>query len=314
MPDNGKTHSKLYLGSFRAAKAVKDQLFSLKVKAKSLMNRGTVPAEPDYAAFERIVDLIPDLAGYRESAVKRLKDRAVSKGFEGLSEYYAFLLEHDDELADLKENLTFVGSHFFRGDVWPEFRRCIRTTLAARGGGESLRVWCAGCSSGKEAYSMLLTLLDYLPAEKIDLLASDYNDEMLQKCEEGVYPLSTLFEIPERYRCHALQYSDVSPSDNRRVLQTPKFQFDEHLRSMVKTSHVNLLTDDYPRGFDVVSCRNVIKFFNDETVVQVQRKLSDTLVPGGILVVSEDAHEQIEDPDSLGLERVGESCIYRKLA
>ena len=308
------SYGKLYLSGYRVLTRARKTVSMLKRKALGSIRAARLLRKSDREAFEKIVTLIPNLSLYNDSSVRRLNDRALSKGFKGLAEYHAYLLDHGEEFANLKENLTFVGSHFFRGEVWPELRRCIRAYLVPRLKSHGIKVWCAGCSSGKEVYSLLMTLLDYVPAEMIDVLASDYNDEVLERCAEGVYPLTEIYEIPERFRGYTERYLDAVAPRGAILPLLQRFRFKEQLRSKVKTSHVNLLTDGYPRGFDIVFCRNVIKFFNDETIVQVQRKLSDTLVPGGILVVSEDAHEQIEDPDSLGLERVGESCIYRKLA
>ncbi len=268
-----------------------------------------VPEEPE--AFEEISELIPNLKLYNAEGVRGwLRRRALLKGFNSLKEYSDYLRGNDEELADLRENLTFVGTNFFRGSVWPELRTVVQEDLSQGRHGNRIRVWCAGCSSGKEVYSLLMTLLDYVPAQSIELLATDYNDVMLSRCKDGIFPIDTMDGIPKRYWHYMERYSGIRPAGG--LAYRFCFRFDEQLRGLVRIQHLDLLTDDYPSGFDLIFCRNVIKFFDSRAIRMVQEKLADSLVSGGLLVVSEEAREQIEEPKSLGLERLDLTCIYRK--
>ena len=83
---------------------------------------------------------------------------------------------------------------------------------------------------------------------------------------------------------------------------------------MVETRYLNLITDEYLKGFDLILCRNVIKFFTEDVKKEVHRKLSESLNEGGILVVSDELeNEGIHEPEKLRLRQVNNSCIYCKI-
>ena len=80
--------------------------------------------------------------------------------------------------------------------------------------------------------------------------------------------------------------------------------------------NLNLLTDPFPAGFDVILCRNVLKFFSPQKIAQIQEQLAHSLNRGGFLFLSADDHhydlEFINAPASMGLEQMDDRCIYRK--
>ena len=155
-----------------------------------------------------------------------------------------------------------------------------------------------------------MVLLDFLPAEKIELLATDYNLKMINTTLKGVYPLKLINEIPPEYR----HYVDAYIPDELEDIKRLRIQIPSNLRNMCQLRLHNLISDEYPGGFDLILCRNVIKFFEDETKLKVQTKLAASLNHGGYLVVSDDLkRECISEPASLGLVQIDNTCIYRKL-
>ncbi len=254
----------------------------------------------DERAYRRIIAAVPELASYKAHQKAHIRARAKEKGCRDLKAYCGLLKRDPEELDFLRTHLTFKGTHFFRGNDWEFFGENCLSSLAGR---KRVRVWCASCSSGEEAYSVVLSLLDYVPLDAIEMLASDYNDELLQKCREGRYYNMHFGEIPERYRHY------VIPGK-------PKFTFPPEIVEKMQTRNINLLTDEFPAGFDVVLCRNTLKFFRPEAILAVQKKLAAALNPGGFLFLSEDdghrSDERIERPGSLGLQELEGRCIYRK--
>ena len=257
----------------------------------------------DEQAYLLIGDLVPELMSYKESTRVHLGSRAKELGFAGLGEYYELLKDNPAELTWLRHSLTLKGSHFFRGQDWPTFDGECLSTFAGR---DRVRVWCAGCSSGEEVYSTLMMLLDHVPLEAIDLLATDYDDELLERCQRGVYRTRLLGEVPERYRRYVTT-STVSDS----------FAIREDLCSAVNLRNVNLITDEYPAPFDVIVCRNVIKFFSDEVRERTKARLAASLAPGGFLFTSDDDNtngkEMIDDPAALGLRQIAGVSIYQRV-
>lgn len=254
--------------------------------------------------LKKFKSLVPGLAFYNGiSAIRHLRVKALDNGCGSLAEYYRLVSSDPGKLAELKENLTYVGTRFFRGKVWLELEKVCKEAGQSWSEKERIRVWCAGCSSGKEVYSVLMILLESVPPGKIELLATDYNHEMLKRCEEAAYPLSIIGEITERFR--------------NRYVETDGdcFRIRKELRDIVRTGFLDLLVDDYPSGFDIVLCRNVIKFFKPGVRRLVQQRLAASLAPGGFLVVSDElGKEGIRNPGKMDLSRIGRSPIYQRLS
>ncbi|MCR5464808.1 MAG: right-handed parallel beta-helix repeat-containing protein [Bacteroidales bacterium] len=278
---------------------VSDWYHRIRKRTRLFLNRIFSSGGTQQAILQKFTLIIPGIASYSRSQVLyQLCRQALIKGCGSLQEYYDKVSSDPESLSQLKVNLTFSGSHFFRGDVWPKLREVCSESFRNR---DMVRVWCAGCANGKEVYSLLMVLLDFLPSDKIDLLATDYNPEQLLKCEEGIYPLSTLKEIPAEYKRYSV------------TLNRDQFQISSDLRRIVKTKCQNLVSDEYPAGFDLILCRNVTKFFEKDVRRKVQEILAASLKDGGYLVVSDDLlREGIADPGSMSLIQQGDTCIYRK--
>ncbi len=296
-----------FLARYKARKRKLDSYLERKL-IPMLMYKN--PLSGNRSAVGKFKGLIPELESYYPQQINsQLCRQARINGFWSLNRYFKYVSSDQEALEKLRRNLTFLGSHFFRGEVWPRLRDVCREAFQGTTK-EKIRVWCAGCSEGKEIYSILMVLLDFLPAEKIDLLATDYNLEMIQKSRRGVYPLSIIKEIPKEYR----HYLGAFMPDVNDQFKSLKLLVPSSLRDQVRFGLQNLLTDDYPDGFDLILCRNVIKFFDEDARSRVQGKLAESLVDGGYLVVSDDLRqERIGDPESMGLSQVEGSCIYRKL-
>ncbi|MBR5175506.1 MAG: right-handed parallel beta-helix repeat-containing protein [Bacteroidales bacterium] len=261
-------------------------------------------------AARRFEAIIPELKFYEPGQVStRLCRHALDSGYFSLDSYYAFVASDEERMSKLRRSLTFLGSKFFRGGIWLRLREVCREAFQDTSK-DKVRIWCAGCSDGKEVYSLLMVLLDFLPAGKIDLLATDYNLQLIDKASKGIYPLEIIKEIPSEYRHDVETYL---PEENERIGRL-KLLISSRLREIPRFRHQNLLSDDYPGGFDLILCRNVIKFFEEDAMREVQTKLSASLEKGGFLVVSDDLkRESIPEPDSLGLAQIDNTCIYRKL-
>ena len=254
----------------------------------------------DQIYYNKIMQLIPELSLYKPETISHFRARAETLKCEDLKSYYAFLQSHPEEVVYMKSNLTLKGTHFFRGDDWEFFRNKCLSQLAGK---EKITIWCASCSSGEEVFSLIMCLLDYVTLGQIDILATDYNDELLEKCRAGEYYLMHLEEIPERYQRHV-------------IMGNPKFTFPQTMKDVIQIRHLNLLEDTYPTGFDVVLCRNTIKFFSTEARTMVKTKLAETLNEDGFLFLSTDGnhkgYELIDDPSSLHLQQIDGRCIYQK--
>lgn len=250
--------------------------------------------------FDKIKLFVPEIDLYYNSAKAQIYQIIKTKNLPHLKSYYQLLKRDPDEVAFLKKNLTLMGSHFFRGKGWDTLANECLTRFIGR---SKVRVWCAGCSSGEEVYSIIMELLDFVPIESIEVLATDYNPDMLERCRTGKYGPTHYQEIPEKYQKYLIMIKS-------------SFTFIPEIKDTITTQHLNLLSDEYPKEFDLIICRNVIKFFTPETVKEVQKKLINSLAPDGFLFLSVNDEginqETIEDPKAFHVKQIGE-CIYQKL-
>lgn len=254
-------------------------------------------------SYEKIVELVPTLAQYKASTLNHVRKIAEARGFSSFREYYQALVSDEEELAHLSHNLTLKGTHFFRGEGWDTFDYEALASLAGR---ERVRVWCAGCSSGEEVFSTLLCLKEHVSVDRVEVLATDYDDDMIEKLRVASYARLHRPEIPDRFQDQVVELNGGK-----------RFTFDQSLRDTIESRNLNLLTDEYPAGFDVIVCRNVIKFFSLEGIADVVRRLVDSLVPGGYLFLAVDdvkLAELIVSFGQLGMRQLGESGVFQKEA
>ncbi len=261
------------------------------------------------SSIEKFAALIPEIKSYYYPQVNtQLCRRAIQSGFWSLDKFYRFVVSDQERLSKLRHSLTFLGSSFFRGEIWPRLVEVCRDSFQNTSK-EKIRIWCAGCSEGKEVYSILMVLLDFVPAEKIEIFATDYNCDRIEKSRKGIYPLRTIRMIPKEYR----HYVNAYLPDKNAESESLKLVIPARLKEMVQFKIHNLLSDEYPGGFDLILCRNVIKFFEKDVKSQVQGKLAASLNDGGYLVISDDlVREGIHDPGAFGLIQLENTCIYRK--
>lgn len=217
----------------------------------------------------------------------------------------AAVREREEMLSALTTNVT----RFFRErHQFDMLRERVLPRLAARArAGERVRLWSAGCSTGEEAYSLALTVLDLLPeAATLDvrILASDLDRRVLGAGTAGVYSARATQSVPPNLRLR--YFRQVTGDDDCRWSAGPA------LRELVHFRQLNLARPLPLKGsFDVIFCRNVVIYFDDATEAKVWAGLSERLSPGGWLFVG---HSERVNTDVLPmLERDGVSS-YRRAA
>jgi chemotaxis protein methyltransferase CheR len=208
-------------------------------------------------------------------------DRAmVRAGLADLRAYRERLAREPELLDDLLVELTVGETYFFRTPEHFAFVRDVVLPEVAqrKGPGGTLVAWSAGCSSGEEAYSLALVLLEAGWGGRMRVLGTDVSRAALARARAATYGEWSL-RGPEagRMRPH------LRAEGKRYVL-------DASLRERVELRYLNLATDRYPdpaaglAEVDVLFCRNVLIYFDGPTITSVVRRFHDTLAPGGYLV------------------------------
>lgn len=210
----------------------------------------------------------------------RLMPVARKWNMKGLDELAGTIRTRRDEalLRDVTEAMTTNESSFFRDQKpFDQFRDFVLPTmLQARASRRAIRIWSAACSSGQEAYSLCMLLLEEaarLQGWRIEIVATDLSGEMVERARAGIY---TQFEVQRGLPIQMLVKHFKQIGD--------KWQISDKIRSMVQFREYNLLTDLSALGqFDVVFCRNVLIYFDQPTKTRVLDGISRLLSPDGIL-------------------------------
>lgn len=243
-------------------------------------------AEPisdgEFVLFQR---LMYKLAGVHLSDAKkdlvsgRLERRLRQLGLSRFGDYFQHIAsgEDPDELQRAVELLTTHETYFFREPKHFDF--LARHVLPQLRPGAAFRVWSAASSSGEEAYSIAMVLMDQLGAARPwEVFGSDIGNEVLEKARLGIYGTDRIHQMPRAYLQRYCLRGIGSKEGTLRI--------DAPLRKRVRFSKVNL-NDPLPSlgQFDVIFLRNVLIYFDQPTKCQVVERLTQQLKPDGLLFI-----------------------------
>ena len=210
----------------------------------------------------------------------RLKPVASRLGFKTAADLVRRLKTADEMLSRaVTDAMTTNETSFFRDKVpFDQFRDVMLPALSeARRDESRLRIWCSAASSGQEPYSlgMIIDATAYLAGWTIDLVASDINADMIERAKEGLY---SQFEVLRGLPIQMLARHFHHEGGEWRLLSS--------IRSRVQFEVFNLLDSFAPFGqFDVIFCRNVLIYFDQQMKHDVLGRLADALAPDGYLVL-----------------------------
>ncbi len=232
-----------------------------------------------------------DFSYYKPSTIdRRIERRITINQLNNLEEYYRYL-EASSREANLLFNELLIGvTRFFRDrDAFEFLEKSVLPSLFARGDRtETIRVWIPSCSTGEEAYSMAMLFADELArrgeSRSIKIFATDISKLAIEAASSGLYTESEIAEVPpdrlKRYFVRKSGAWQVSPA----------------LRQMVLFARHDLLKDPPFTKLDLVSCRNVLIYFQSALQSKVIQLLHFALKPEGILFLgnSETVGEQMD--------------------
>jgi chemotaxis protein methyltransferase CheR len=239
---------------------------------------------PDY---EYLRKFLKDNSGLDLSADKqyliesRLLPLARKCGLSGIGELVQKIKGDPADVAtQVVEAMTTNETFFFRDKVpFEHFRNAIMPAiLQARANRRSIRIWCAAGSTGQEPYSLAMCLKEMgaaIAGWQIEILATDLSREVIEKSRSGLY---SQFEVQRGLPIQLL----VKHFQQTGAL----WQVNAELRAMVQHRQLNLLHDFSHLGmFDVIFCRNVLIYFDQDTKIGIFRRLAKASRPDGFLVL-----------------------------
>lgn len=242
--------------------------------------------------FDRMRQLIYEKFGINLSNEKksllvgRLQKILRSEGFQSFDQYYDNLLTEKSgkaisKLIDhISTNHTYFNrekAHFdyFRNHALPEVVHRLKKKNT-----NDLRIWCAGCSSGEEAYTLLMLMREVLGDEyrtfDAGLLATDISDRILNVARQGVYPDDRIEALPDPLK---RKYFVRKGPDQVQVV--------EDIRREAVFRRFNLMNSHFPfkKQFHIIFCRNVMIYFDRQTRDSLVRRFHAATEPGGYLFI-----------------------------
>jgi len=239
----------------------------------------------DEQVLGRILQLLRTHSGldfrpYKQDTIRRrIARRMLLLRINRISEYHRFLQIRGDELRQLQEEILINVTHFFRDPgLWESLRQnVIPTLLQDRPPDKPIRIWCAGCSTGEEAYSLAISILEYLSQNGLDIaiqiFGTDASEQSIETARMAIYPDSIASEIaPERLRRYFVKL-DRGYQVSKRVRDTCIF------------ARQNLCADPPFSHIDILSCRNVMIYFSQPLQRQVMLTFHYALEPGGYMLL-----------------------------
>jgi chemotaxis protein methyltransferase CheR len=218
------------------------------------------------------------------------------------------LLHDPDMLSHLLRFLTVQVSDMFRD---PDYFRAIREQVVPHlRTYPSLKVWIAGCSSGEELYSMVILFREEGLEDRTLFYATDINQDALSAAEAGVFPLDRVRSFTENHQRSGgrTSLSDYYQAAYGRVV------FDKSLRRNVVFSDHSLATDAVFGELHLISCRNVLIYFDHALKNRVLGLFKESLIHKGFLGLG--AKESVRFSDHAGTfaDFVREEKIYQKVS
>jgi chemotaxis protein methyltransferase CheR len=237
--------------------------------------------------YEFLRKLLKERSGLDLSADKqylvesRLVPLARKAGLGGIPDLVARMKAGDVPITiDVVEAMTTNETFFFRDKIpFDHLRDTILPALTqARANRRTLRIWSAACSTGQEPYSIAMCLKEkasMLAGWRIEIVGTDLSQEVLEKSKAGIY---SQFEVQRGLPIQLLvkYFAQIGEM----------WQLNTDVRSMVQYRQLNLLHDFSSLGkFDVIFCRNVLIYFDQETKAAIFERIAKVLDADGMLML-----------------------------
>jgi two-component system CheB/CheR fusion protein len=234
--------------------------------------------------YRRILSLLRTHSGvdfslYKPTTIgRRIARRLLLSKQATLSDYAGFLRGNAEEIDALYSDVLIGVTSFFRNpETFDVLERKIVPELLRQRGDDPLRFWVVGCSTGQEAYSIAMTLVEAAEKaarmRKLQIFATDVNDALLEKARRGLYAKSLV--------------ADITPLRLRRFFVETEggYRVSKTLRDMVIFARQNLIADPPFSRMDLVSCRNLLIYLEASGQKKAIPSFHYALKPGGYLLL-----------------------------
>ena len=247
-----------------------------------------------------------DFSQYKEPTLwRRIERRMAANHVATLQDYLALTDEKPVELDKLCKDILISVTSFFRDtEAFAGLELVVARILANKRPGDDIRIWVAGCATGEEAYSLAILFAEHLGAAfdqyRIQIFATDIDLEAMARARRGMFPAPSLAHMDRnRIKAHFTGHGD-------------RYEINKNLRDVVIFARQDLVQDPPFLRLDLVTCRNVLIYFQSELQARLLSVFHYALNPGGFMFLgkSESVFQQeglfeVVDKDSRLFSRSG---------
>ena len=268
--------------------------------------------------FKLIRDVIYNHSGiyisddYQGIFMRRLERRLLRLSMDSFHEYYYYLKytpNNEEEYRHLMDVITIKETYFFReidqirtlvNEIIPEFRK--------KKPGEPIKIWSAGCSTGEEPYTIAMLCLEkgyHLGDSRVEIYANDISQEAIQKAKGGIYRQTSFRATDQAYL-----YKFFTPQ------QDGAYMIKDEVKEQLNFFCINLMEKNrltFLPTFDVIFCRNVIIYFDDDSKRTVIENFHRKLYPQSYLFLGH-SESLINFTHLFKLRHFEHSLVYQKVA
>ena len=248
---------------------VREKLEDMIEQTQTLVGK---PIELKNSEFEKLRKLIYERIGIclndsKKALVSgRLQRILRQKGFSSFQQYYEYIEKNEDEtaLAEFTSRITTNHTYFNReADHFDYFDSIVFPGIIEKvkeQDSKDIRIWCAGCSTGEEAYMLMMLMMENLGPDYFDydagLLATDISEKALATAVRGLYTKDRLSTLPSKLRTKYF-HKEVEGI----------FRASDLLRKEILFRKFNLISEQFPfkKPFHIIFCRNVMIYFDQPT-------------------------------------------------
>ena len=221
-----------------------------------------------------------DFTNYKPGTLlRRIAVRMSVLGISNPNDYLKELIESPSEAGRLFRDVLINVTSFFRDpQTFEQLKaRVIPEIVTDRGRDEEVRIWVPGCSTGQEAYTIAMLVADEIErldvSPRVAIFGTDIDDEALRVARLGIYPNTIADEVPEHF-LH--KYFNWLPDG---------YEVAGRLRDMVRFSNQSIVKDPPFSRLDLISCRNVLIYFDNELQDEAMRVFQYGLMEGRYLLL-----------------------------
>lgn len=271
----------------------------------------------DRVTLGHIADDLYERTGIRVESNKlhyiehRVEKRMKELNLERVLEYYRHLHFNRNSpewqlfINDCTVNETYFFREFPQLQCFAEHVLPMAIKKKVDEGIRRLRIWCAACSTGEEAYTLAIILKEMIEDPHrwiIDLVATDIDSKVLATAQRGIYNARSVHDVPPEY----LNKYFSTRGDS--------YFIGLDLKKMISFQSLNFMDEagmDEFRQVDIIFCRNVLIYFDDDSRKKVVEKFYDALNPGGTLFLGH-SESVGRITDAFKLRRLGDHLVYQK--